>query len=453
LKILFVNPNHNWNTEAKAYGARSYLRVRKITAPMGLGYLAAMVRNEHTVKLIDANVADLSFESVVDEAKKFSPDIAAVSAMFPSTEHVIRLGRSLRPYVGVLMAGGADPTVRAEEYLQSFDIVNKGQGEISFKKFIDGTPKDGIQGFAFKKNGSIVDNGVGAMVENLDDLPFMPWDLFPLRHRYRPAVMQIKYSFPSAGMLTSRGCPNHCAYCAIHTVVPKFKDRSVKNTLEEIASSIKTYGFTHFEFFDDTFTFEQERVIEFCEAIIRSEYDIRWSCITRPDCVDAGMLRLMRRAGCYFILYGVQSVDETVLKNVNRPLFGEQVKIAARMTKEAGIMVRFDFILGLPGSSDDNMRESFLFVKETRPDVVDFYPVLWLPGTELVQKYRPQYDDAYLEKLATSFYKQFYLRPSYLFQVLKHCTKPVFAFRFFLCFYALFGGFISKKLARIRGKK
>jgi anaerobic magnesium-protoporphyrin IX monomethyl ester cyclase len=448
MKILFINPNHNWNIEARAYGSKSYLRVRKISPPLGIGYLIALARKNHHVKLIEANALDLNYSQVIEETKAFMPDVTAITSMYPSTESVINLASRIRGFSGMLIAGGADPTVRAPEYLQAFDIVNKGQGELSFQEFMGGTPVKLIKGFSSKANGQVIDNGVGQMVGNLDDLPFTPWDLFPL-HKYKPATMQIKYSYPSAAIMTSRGCPNHCSYCAVNTVVPQFKSRSVKNIIEEITLLINNYHVTHIEFFDDTFTFDRQRVISLCNEILARKLKFRWSCITRPDRVDEELLRLMKRAGCYFTLYGVQTLDRAVLNNINRSGYREDIERSIYLAKKLGIIVRLDFILGLPGANLANMRDSLEFVKKTNPDIVDFYPLLWLPGTTLVEKYKPEYSDEYLERIAQGFYGSFYLRLRYIYTVLKNCSRPSYLWRYLQCFRALFMGMLTNKIARV----
>ncbi|MFC1809802.1 B12-binding domain-containing radical SAM protein [Candidatus Omnitrophota bacterium] len=445
MKVTFVNPNHNWNTSAEAYGSKSYLKVRKITPPLGLGYLAALIRDDHDVEIIEANALDLSREFVIDCIKDRKPDVTAITSMYPSTKHVISLAKQLRPYTGTLITGGADPSVRINDYLEAFDVVNRGQGEMSFKKFIDGETFESIRGLAYNKNGTRCDSPEMAdMIDNLDDMPFIPWDLLPIG-KYKPATMNIKYSYPSAVLMTSRGCPYHCAYCATNTVAQKFQMRSIENVMEEIHYVKKKYNITHVEFFDDTFTFDRERVVSLCEEFISNDLKLRWCCVTRPDKVDEKILKLMKKAGCYFILFGVQSVDPLILKNVNRSATQETVRRAIQYAKNAGIMVRLDFILGLPGSNEETMERSFKFIEETAPDIVDFYPVLWLPGTILAQNYKVQYDDSYLESIATSFYKRFYLKLSYFFQILSHCTRIEYLYRLFQCFLALFLAVLSKK--------
>ena len=159
----------------------------------------------------------------------------------------------------------------------------------------------------------------------------------------------------------------------------------------------------------------------------------------------------MKKAGCYFILFGVQTLDEKVLQNVNRKVDQAEIEKAVTMTKRLGMIVRLDFILGLPGSTPENMRRSIDFVRETNPDIVDFYPVLWLPGTELTKKYRPHYSDEFLEKIAQEFYKLFYFRIQSLSSILKHCRRPAYLWRYFQCFRALLIGMLAKKFPNLFG--
>ena len=200
----------------------------------------------------------------------------------------------------------------------------------------------------------------------------------------------------------------------------------------------KKYKIKEISFYDDTFTAFRENVKEFCERIIRGKNDITWSCMSRVDFVDSDLLRLMKRAGCHQIGYGIESSSQEILKNIRKPMPMELTKEKIKLTKDFGIDGTAMFMLGNPGETEETLKETINFAISLNPDLAIFNIVTPFPGTEMYNWAKKnnylldmewhEFDLASVvmrlptitaEKIQYYYkfaYKSFYMRPAYLFK-------------------------------------
>ncbi|WP_297500072.1 radical SAM protein, partial [Thermococcus sp.] len=246
--------------------------------PLGLAYLASMVREEHEVRIIDGIAEDLTFEGVMRIIKRYDPDMigitATTSAMYDAYT-VAKIAKNLNENVFVVM-GGPHVTFTPELTMREcpcIDAVVRGEGELTFKELVDavdkGRPLRGILGLSYREgNGKIRNEPPRPLIKNVDGIPMPSYDLLPM-DKY------VAGRTPFGTVMTSRGCPFNCAFCSSSLQFGKrWRGHSVERVIEELSILRYEYGRREIEFLDDTFTLNKVRAVKIAEAIKREGLDI-----------------------------------------------------------------------------------------------------------------------------------------------------------------------------------
>lgn len=228
--------------------------------------------------------------------------------------------------------------------------------------------------------GAAVCNGPRPLLEELDTLPFPSRILFAPQEEYRNAVSVT--GNPMATILSSRGCPFSCSYCYKGIFGNRYRKRSVENILREIEGVVQGSGISSFWFIDDLFTFDQQRVREFCAALRARGLRIEWECLSRVHLVSPELLKEMKSAGCSRVFFGIESGNQRIISQT-KGITLEQVRSAVRWAKEAGIYSTGYFMLGLPGDTKETMEETIRFAESLDIESVMFSVTTPFPGTRL----------------------------------------------------------------------
>jgi radical SAM superfamily enzyme YgiQ (UPF0313 family) len=390
-----MNPPMNYgayNDAGRQYLDRSY-------PPLGLGYLSAVLaKHGYEVEVFD--FVDTSLENVEEILRNKRLQVVGISCNLTDYRwgafKLAQIVKRINPQCTVVM-GGSHATHLYEQILSNFcvDVVVRYEGEYTFldvvKAIETGSKLEDIKGIAFKTEGGIVKNEDRLPISELDSLPFPTYDLFDVNnyiHYSSPATFAGKKvkKLKSASMMTSRGCPYCCQYCSI----TKFwrgncRFRSVKKVVDEMELLRNKHGVVHFNFFDDAFTLNNDRVIEICKEIIGRELDVCWECVTRVDCVSSEMLNWMRRAGCVSISYGVESGSSMVLKTIKKRQTRSQIIKAFKMTHEAGISAYILLMIGNPNESKQSISETIELMRIIKPDKIKTTLTMIYPSTDLYE--------------------------------------------------------------------
>jgi anaerobic magnesium-protoporphyrin IX monomethyl ester cyclase len=309
----------------------------------------------------------------------------------------------------LLVSGGAHTTVRPEETLRKgFDLALTGEAEQSLVLVVDwleGREEVGrIPGSVFRQTGAGVGYGPpSGLVERLDDLapPHLAQPLFDPRW-YDPSGGDT----PPGGILTSRGCPARCTFCANYVTGRAFRYRSARQVTDEINAWHALCGISYFPFWDDALTANSARLMELCTAM---ESDLRFpfafGAITRANMVTRDLLRTMRRAGLHNVNFGVESGDNDILKAIKKGVRTDQVVRALEWAKEEGLTTACNFMLGFPQETPEALERTLRFMERIAPMVDAFSTmgvVVPFPGT-------PIYDDFHFQYRFTDWW----LRPGY----------------------------------------
>lgn len=436
VRVLFINPP--WTLKGGVW--------RDVAACMpslGLGYVASYLRKNCRLPL-ELHVIDMIAERITPEElprllqnKEF--DFVGITSTTITINAAIKTAEECKralPSTKVVF-GGVHPSVMPDEVLshKCVDFVVRNEGEMPMLELVEGKPLDQIKNLSFKREDRIIHNQPQELIKDLDEIPFPAYDLMPIE-KYYPAVGSYK-RLPAMSVIATRGCPGQCTFC--YKVFGRtLRTRSAKNIFEEVVELHKNYGINEIAFYDDTFTTFRPNVKEFCTLLIDSGLKISWTCFSRVDCIDKETLELMKKAGCHQILYGVESADKKILKNIKKGIDLEKVRLAVKLTKEAGISPRCSFMIGNPGETKETIEETINFALELDPDLAMFNITVPFPGTVMYEWAKQNgmlltenWDDYDLSKqvmrLSTisneelqgyyaAAYNRFFLRPKYIFR-------------------------------------
>jgi radical SAM superfamily enzyme YgiQ (UPF0313 family) len=248
-------------------------------------------------------------------------------------------------------------------------------------------------------------------------------------NKYIPVVGNY-HRLPSTAMLSGRGCPYLCTFCSRTGIRDKHnvRFRSPENVVAEIEHCIKKYGIRDFRFYDDTLVVPRKRIVDLCNLIIKKKLKISFNCFARVDTVDLSLLKLMRKAGCYHIKYGLESGSNETLKKIKKFTTTEQARKAIKWTKQCGMAAKASFILGFPDETIEEIKQTVEFAKEIMPSYVTFGIFTPLPGSELFDEakannqlvYHPdtgyytiknQVDAETINRIIKKAYRDIYLHP------------------------------------------
>lgn len=388
--------------------------------PYTLCLLYAAIKEHSEAIVFDPNFKNLSEEETITFLRKINPDLVGISSVsteyFKVTTHTIALIRKHLPEA-VIVLGGVIPTVMIEESMKirNVDYWIMGEGEHSFTRLIEKLRKGSkdlsdVSGLAYWQGATPVINKV-EFIKDLDQIPFPDYsaivgatlhDYGNIKFKYAPGLLARNY--PSAVTVTSRGCPYRCIFCAGKTVSgEKVRFRSAENVLEEIAVLYKQ-GIKEVIFLDDHFLADKRRALKIMEGIAKSFKGLVWKCVNLTVwLLDEEILRLMYKNGCTHITVSIESGNQDVLTNIiKKPIKLDKVPEKLDLAKSIGFDVIANFVIGFPGETWEQIRDTFRYAEKLNVDIVNFHIATPLPKTELMDiclKDRLVPDD-YLENIS-----------------------------------------------------
>lgn len=366
--------------------------------PIGLGYIAVILRNAgHDVTLIDPDIGDMTYDSLRDEIIKESPNLVGISAMTSNIHSACKIATIVKKSVNAItVIGGNHTSSVPEETMQNFDdfdFLVIGEGEYTILELCNTLERDKtpdlskIKGICYKRDGKIIKTDPRSFIEDMDSLPFPARDMVDMDN-YRPPNY-MEFGKKSATMITSRGCPNRCTFCSAHfSTGYRYRPHSPDYVISEIKHLINEYGIEFIIFWDDTFTIDRSRVIKICNLMLEEKLGIEWFCLARVNTVDEELLRLMKKAGCRVINFGVESGNQEILNNIKKGTTIPQIRKAIKMARKVGFKILSSFMFGLPGETHETIENTIRFAIELDPDMAFFFILTPLPGSEIYNTYK-----------------------------------------------------------------
>jgi len=398
---------------------------------------AALRAAGHDVHISDEHLRDPALARIVAEAAAHDPDVLLVCQNDynrkidpPVLDRLVRALRDALPGDAPVAAYGRLDAAHARAALDAvpaLDIVLYGEPELSVVAFV-ADPSAAVQG-SIRRGDPHVDTPPERA--DLDALPFSAWDLVDIGdYGFSPHQEAADTVYP---VLASRGCPFPCFYCEVR-IRPGWIARSVDSVLAELNHLRATHRTRAVFFADPTFGVDREWALELCRRLpAEGPPDLRWSCMSRTDRVDPELLGAMAAAGCWNILFGIESLNEPALKAARKNLDPATVEPAIRAAKAAGIEVIASIMVGLPGDSAAGFEDTLGRLIDMEPDFAQFFvtqitaDVAPEGGTLASEWDGSRYDffgrvyvpagfesAAQLVELRRRAFRRFYLRPSYI---------------------------------------
>ena len=371
-KVLLIYPH---------YPGSHYNQGKSSAPPIGLGYVAEMLR----LHGIEYEVVDLglgySIKELLQIIDDYRPDAAAISLMTFRYKHHYSVIEEIRNYHKdiKIIVGGPHVTAWKEKVLMQCSAIDYGisrEGERTIVELCQGNDETRIKGLVYRNNGEVRFNGERELIGDLDNLAVPTYDRFELD----------KYS-DYIPICSSRGCPFRCVFCQSRSMLGnKWRPHSAERVVAEIEHWYRQ-GYRHFSFVDDNLTLDKQRMEKICERInsrALSGLQLRAGGI-RADCVDQKLLSQMREAGFYALSFGVESAVNRVLDNLNKRERIEEIDKAVKEAINLDFQVKLYFLVGSPYETFEDVKESIEFVYKYPIVDVNFGSLMPIPDTELFE--------------------------------------------------------------------
>jgi radical SAM superfamily enzyme YgiQ (UPF0313 family) len=329
-----------------------------LSNPLGVLSIATYLKkNGYDVKLYDRNIDNEKTEKLM---KSYNPDVVGISVVSSrGLKDAVKVSKAVKKYGKLVIWGGQMPTMQTElcfncEYI---DYIMMGEGEITWLEFAQKienseSPKE-INGLAYKENGQVIYTECRDFAD-LKELPLVDWTLADPRNYYQKYIYDdLLYLF------SSKGCPFNCAFCGnlgYHRCT--HRRRPTDMTLDEIENLVKNYGMKAVYFTDELWCARIEDAYEFCRKVKERNLKFFWGCDSRADQFTKEDLQIMYDAGCRWLLFGGESGSELMLKKINKGIKSAGVEDAVKNCKEIGISPIVTLVVGFPGETEEEVRET-----------------------------------------------------------------------------------------------
>ena len=405
--------------------------------PLGTMYAAAYMRQRgYTVALFDAMLAESEAAWAAALAQE-QPRYAIIyedNFNYLSKMCLLRMREAAFTMIHmgqqagcVVIVCGSDASDHAEQYLlQGADYVLLGEGEETLGELLaqlDGrsetAPAD-ILGLAYKVAGQPQRNQRRPDIKALDSLPFPAWDLIDVAHYKR--IWQERHGYYSMNMVTTRGCPYHCNWCAKPIWGQRYHSRSPENVVAELKWLKETYAPDHIWFADDIMGLKPNWLERFGALVAAEAAQVPFKCLSRADLLLRGnTIKGLQQAGCDIVWIGAESGSQSVLNAMEKGTKVEQIYEAAQQVHEAGFRIAFFLQFGYPGETRADIELTLQMVRDCAPNDIGMSVSYPLPGTKFYERVKLELgekqnwvDSSDLEMLyrgpfTTAFYRQLHV--------------------------------------------
>jgi anaerobic magnesium-protoporphyrin IX monomethyl ester cyclase len=362
--------------------------------PITLAYLAAVVERAGFDVAVFEDGAGSTRHELRDALRRERPDVVGLSlitALMPDLEGIVATIRADAPGARIV-AGNIHASIYDEELLRAgrVDLVVQGEGEDTFVALLEELSSrherpalHEIAGISFLDGDEVVRTRPRPVIEDLDRLPFPAWHLFPME-RYR-LLSFARHRDPGFLLLGSRGCPYGCTYCSLKIMGKRRRARSVGNIADEAEMMLDRFGWVQPSFVDPIFPFSRREGLDYANELIRRGLHQKqvWITETRVDLVDYELLVALKESGLRRIMFGIEAGDADDLVSIGKTSGVDRAVQAVQAARKAGLVVIGFFMLGVPGSTRENMERTITYATKLGLDFAKFNVFVPYPGTPI----------------------------------------------------------------------
>jgi anaerobic magnesium-protoporphyrin IX monomethyl ester cyclase len=379
-RILLINPPH------RAIGSRI---PEEQLPPLGLLSIGGpLIDAGFRVELLDAEFGPMSAAEIVERTLVFRPDVVMLGHSGSTSAHrtVMDIAARIKDVAAgtLIVYGGVHPTYHWEDILNEsshIDYIVRGEGELTAtllaRSLAGKSGAENIDGIAFRKNGKAFATPPALMIENLDDFR-VGWELIDHgRYSYWGHMRAVVVQF-------SRGCPYLCSYCGQRGFWTRWRHRDPVKFAQELARLHRDHGVELINFADELPTGSRKAWKAFLEALIAENVDLTLVGSTRAGDIvrDADILHLYKKAGVIRFLLGIESYDETTLKNIKKGTTSKEDQEAIRLLRQHGIISMATYVVGFEEETDRDYWRSLKHLIMYDPDQIQLLyvtPHRWTP--------------------------------------------------------------------------
>jgi radical SAM superfamily enzyme YgiQ (UPF0313 family) len=362
--------------------------------PQGLAYIAAVLRNaRHEVEIYSQDLHHYEESHLTDFLNRNKFDIVGMSCIggYYQYRKLLQISEAVnasanRPFY---VLGGHGPSPEPGYFLKktNADAIVIGEGEVTILDLVEAVanhrPLSDVKGIAFRDGDSVKVNEARPLIKDIDSIPMPAYDLFPMEYYRlirRPHAKNTDFVLP---VLSSRGCPFGCNFC--YRMDKGYRVRSVKGIIDEIKFLEENYNITYIDFSDELLMSSFKRIVDVCESFMCAKLNIKWSCNGRLNYATPEILKLMHRAGCKFIGYGIECIDDKILEVMNKKLTVKEIVRGIEATLSAGISPGFNIIFGNIGENKEILQKGVDFLQkyDDHFQLRTIRPVTPYPGSPL----------------------------------------------------------------------
>jgi radical SAM superfamily enzyme YgiQ (UPF0313 family) len=360
---------------------------------LNLSAAAVLRQRGFEVSYLHCQTMGLDLDGLANEMERLGPSMVVVQAEHINLGVAKRVAEVAEQVGATSVFVGPLATALDEEFIRqrSCNYVIRGEWDLTLAHLVSVLAAEedtaDVQGLTFMRSDKLIRTPDAALIENLDSLPFPAYDLLDLSRFYESVFIR----FPAATMITSRGCPYHCVFCAFPNTIysHEFRAMSPERTVAEVKYLAHQFGVRQIRFDDDTFEVNRQRALDICRLLKKERLDLVWLAQCRPALMDQELCQAFREAGCVMVLFGIESGNEEVLRAIKKKTTVEEIRRGVRIAKEAGLEVLNCVMLGFYWDTPETMKQSLDLAFQLDAEFTQFSIPTPLPGTEyynLLQK-------------------------------------------------------------------
>lgn len=362
--------------------------------PHGLAYIAAvLLKNGHDVEVYNQDMHHYPEEHLTEKLNKSKFDVIGVSVIggYYQYRKLLKISIAIKSAKNrpLFIIGGHGPSPEPEFFLRKTeaDVVVIGEGEITVIELLNALASKksltDIKGIAFRTGDKVYVNKHRDLIKDIDSIAFPAYHLFPINYYRLYRMPHVKNSDFVMTVLSSRGCTFQCNFC--YRMDEGFRSRSSECIIDEIRLLKRDYGINYITFGDELLMSSIERTVNLCEAFLKAKLNIRWDCQGRLNYAKPEVLKIMKRSGCIFINYGIECMNDLVLKNMKKGLTTEMIVNGVEATLKSGISPGLNILFGNIGENKETLDKGveFLLKYDDGAQLRTIRPVTPYPGSPL----------------------------------------------------------------------
>jgi anaerobic magnesium-protoporphyrin IX monomethyl ester cyclase len=386
-RIVLVHPRgFNWFP-----GKRDITDIANRMVPQGLLSIAAyLIEQGHDVFVYDCLGPEAPFElqKQAQAILAYQPQIVGFSTTTSSFPDAADLAQKIKEQLPdtVTVCGGVHVSALEGKLLKDYpalDFLAAGEGELTMAELVGGVPPAEIKGLIWRQGEQVITNEPRPKIDDLDSLPFPAYEkLRGFPGDYHLPLFSYTQT-PGATMITSRGCMFQCSYCDRSVFKKGFRYNSAAYIYEHMKHLREKFGVRHINIYDDLFTANRQRIVELGDKLTRFPLGINFNCAVRVGYTDDELLVMLKDAGCLMVSLGIESADPQMLARHKAGVSLDDVRDTVRRIQKAGLRAKGLFMMGLPGETEESIRQTSDFIISLGLDDMNMAKFTPFPGAPL----------------------------------------------------------------------